>query len=265
MANFDSALIGGSAGTQPLPILLQGTGAGGPNPVRLGFEVPDASSIVSLHSLDSRAVGTPVVERQAFVTGDKFDRQVRKGRPARAPVGTRAGAYAPLGWMKPRPDVGRFRSFLVASLENFLRNEWRRRSAQKRGSGKVPVSSDTVDAEARHAAEPREADNPALAYERHWARTVLEQTLCALQQEWERQGRGALSREIQSHLWGDATSVPYAELCVRFDLTPVNLGVTFHRFRQRYRELLRQAGANTVANEAEIEDELRHLMQAVSR
>ncbi len=162
-------------------------------------------------------------------------------------------------------SVGRFRSFLVASLENFLRNEWRRRSAQKRGSGKVPLSLDTVDAEARYAAEPREADNPALAYERHWARTVLEQTLCALQQEWEQQGRGALSREFQSHLWGDATSVPYAELCVRFDLTPVNLRVTFHRFRQRYRELLRQAVADTVANEAEIEDELRFLIHVVRR
>jgi len=66
-------------------------------------------------------------------------------------------------------------------------------------------------------------------------------------------------------LWGDATSVPYAELCARFDLTPVNLRVTFHRFRQRYRELLRQAVADTVASEAEIEDELRFLMQVVSR
>ena len=161
--------------------------------------------------------------------------------------------------------LGRFRSFLAASLENFLHNEWRRRSAQKRGGGQVPVPLDTVNAEARFAAEPADADNPSLAYDRQWARALLDQAIRALQQEWEQDGRGALFQEFQAHLWGDATSVPYAELCARFDLTPVNLRVTFHRFRQRYRELLRQAVADTVASEAEIEDELRFLMQVVSR
>ena len=167
----------------------------------------------------------------------------------------------------PRADraLGRFRSFLVASLENYLHNEWRRRSAQKRGGGKVPISLDTASAEARFASEPADADNPSVAYDRQWARSLLDQALRALQQEWEQDGRGALFQEFLAHLWGDASAVPYAELCARFDLTPVNLRVTFHRFRQRYRELLRQAVADTVASEAEIEDELRYLMQVVSR
>jgi RNA polymerase sigma-70 factor (ECF subfamily) len=93
----------------------------------------------------------------------------------------------------------------------------------------------------------------------------LNQAIENLQREWETAGRGDLFHEFQAHLWGETTSVPYAELCARFDLTPVNLRVTFHRFRQRYRELLRQAVADTVATEGEIEDELRFLMQAVSR
>jgi DNA-directed RNA polymerase specialized sigma24 family protein len=161
--------------------------------------------------------------------------------------------------------VGRFRSFLVASLENFLRNEWRRRSAQKRGGGRLLIPLDTAEAEERFASLPAAEENPALAYDRQWAQALLDQTIRALQRECEQEGRGALFQEFQAHLWGDATSVPYADLCTRFDLTPVNLRVTFHRLRQRYRELLRQTVAETVASEAEVEDELRFLMRVVSR
>lgn len=161
--------------------------------------------------------------------------------------------------------LGRFRSFLVASLENFLHNEWRRRSALKRGGGKLPISLDAAGAEARFDLDAAEGETPSVAYDRQWARALLERVLRTLQAEWEGQGRAELFEEFQAHLWGDATSVPYAELCVRFDLTPVNLRVTFHRFRQRYRELLRRAVADTVATEAEVEDELRFLMRVVSR
>ncbi len=160
---------------------------------------------------------------------------------------------------------GRFRSFLIASLENFQHNEWRCRSAQKRGGGQIPISLDTVAAERRFSAEPPAAETPATAYDREWARALLDRAIRDLQHEWELDGRGTLSREFQVHLWGDATAVPYAELCRRFDMTPVNLRVTFHRFRQRYRELLRRAVADTVATEVEIEDELRFLMRVVSR
>ncbi|MBX3744029.1 MAG: sigma-70 family RNA polymerase sigma factor [Verrucomicrobiae bacterium] len=161
--------------------------------------------------------------------------------------------------------LGRFRSFLLASIENFLHNERRRRSAQKRGGGQLPISLDTVSAEARFGAGAAEPETPATAYDRHWARALIERVMERLQGEWEAQGRGALFHEFHQHLWGDATSVPYAELCARFDLTPVNLRVTFHRFRQRYRELLRETVAETVATEAEVEDEVRFLMRVVSR
>jgi RNA polymerase sigma-70 factor (ECF subfamily) len=108
-------------------------------------------------------------------------------------------------------------------------------------------------------------ETPALAYDRQWVRTLLDLAIGRLQRESEANGRAALFQEFLAHLWGDPTSVPYAELCARFDLTPVNLRVTFHRFRERYRELLRRAIADTVACESEIEDELRFLMQVASR
>lgn len=162
-------------------------------------------------------------------------------------------------------NLGRFRSFLVSSLENFLHNEWRRRSAKKRGGGQVLIPLETLLAGERFLEEPSDLETPAAAYDRQWARTLLDKAVRDLEAEWEREGRGKLFHEFQAHLWDDATSVPYAELSARFDLTPVNLRVTFHRCRQRYRELLRRAVADTVTSEAEIEDELRYLIQVVSR
>lgn len=163
------------------------------------------------------------------------------------------------------PARGRFRSFLVSSLENFLHNQWRRRTAQKRGGGQLPISLDAQRAEARYEAEPLDTEAPDVAYVRQWARTLLDETVAALEAEWERDGRGALFQALQAHLWGDPDSLPQADLCRHFDLTAVNLRVTLHRLRQRYRELLRRAVAETVADPTEVDEELRFLMQVVTQ
>lgn len=163
------------------------------------------------------------------------------------------------------PARGRFRSFLVGSLENFLHNQWRRRSAEKRGGGRIPLSLDAERAEARFAAEPLDTRAPDVAYAVQWARTLLEHATQALAAEWVGNRREGLFPELLAHLWSDPDAIPYPELAARFGLTPVNLRVTFHRYRQRYRELLRDAVAATVADPGEVEDELRFLMEIVSR
>lgn len=160
---------------------------------------------------------------------------------------------------------GRFRSFLVRSLENFLHNEWRHRTATKRGGGHHFISLDALQAETEVVHDTVATETPEEAYARQWGLTLLEQTHRALEAEWADAGRSELFRELMAHLWSDLASVPYPELSARFDLTPVNLRVTFHRFRQRYRELLREAVAATVAEPEEIDDELRFLMRSVGR
>lgn len=163
------------------------------------------------------------------------------------------------------PARGRFRSFLVRSLENFLHNEWRRRSAQKRGGGRIVLSLDNLQAEIDTAHDPVAPESPEAAYARQWALTLLDQAQRALEAEWGTAGRSDLFRELLAHLWSEVDTVPFAELSTRFDLSPVNLRVIFHRFRLRYREILRQAIAATVDGPGEIDDELRFLMRAVGR
>ena len=161
-------------------------------------------------------------------------------------------------------ERGRFRSFLMTSVENFLRNENDRAQAQKRGGGRQLISLDEQDAEARYLCEPTTESDPAKAFEQRWAATLLNTVLSRLQSEFAAGGKSDLFEALQAHLWGDPDSAPYPELAERFGLTLANVKTTAHRLRQRYRELLREEISHTVALPGEVDDEIRHLMQVVS-
>ena len=166
--------------------------------------------------------------------------------------------------MKANQERGRFRSFLMTSVENFLRNENDRAQAQKRGGGRKLISLDEQDAEARYLCEPTTETDPAKAFEQRWAATLLNTVISRLQAEFGAAERGDLFESLQAHLWGDVESTPYPELAERFGLSLANVKTTAHRMRQRYRDLLREEIAHTVALPSQIDDEIRHLMQVVS-
>jgi len=165
---------------------------------------------------------------------------------------------------KAARERGRFRCFLMTSVENFLnnQNDWAR--AEKRGGGRLLFSLDQQDAEARYRHEPRTETDPARTFEQRWAATLLNTVLTRLQNEFRTTGRSDLFDALQAHLWGDSESIGYAQLAERFGLTLANVKVTAHRLRQRYRELLREEIAHTVGSPDEIDDEIQHLMKVVS-
>jgi len=153
------------------------------------------------------------------------------------------------------PARGRFRSFLLASLGNHLSHERERAHAQKRGGGARPLSIDWLSAEERFRLEPAAADTPERAFERAWAAALLERTLARLEQEFEAKGRGALFRELRERL-GERS---------RQASDPPALRVTLHRLRKRYREILREEVAQTVARPEDVDEELRALFEVFSR
>jgi RNA polymerase sigma-70 factor (ECF subfamily) len=161
------------------------------------------------------------------------------------------------------PERGRFRSFLLASLKHFLADEWDKARARKRGGGRV-LSLDFQTEEARLGHEPAAAPAPDLAYERRWALALLEQVYQRLEEEFRRQGRARQFAALRVALAGERGAVPYAELSRQLELSEGATRVTVHRLRQRYRELLRQAIAETVATPEEVEDELRHLLRVLA-
>ena len=161
-------------------------------------------------------------------------------------------------------EQGRFRTFLLTAINNFLHNEHDRATALKRGGGREIVSWEEKVAEGRYALEPAAGLSPEQIYERRWAATLLEQVLARLRQESSPAGKEELFDQLKPHLWREDDATPYAQLATSFSMTVAALKVTVHRLRQRYRDLLRDEIAQTVAEQTEIEGEIQYLIRVMS-
>ena len=162
-------------------------------------------------------------------------------------------------------ERGRFRSFLLGAMNHFLADEWDKARAQKRGGGVAAVPLEITTAETRFAHEPADPSTPEQNFERRWALTLLEEVLQRLRAEYEAEGRAELFALLHPCLVGDRTEQPYAELARRLGSTEGTVKAAVHRLRQRYRGLLREEIAQTVAEPAEVDDELRHLFAVLAR
>ena len=161
------------------------------------------------------------------------------------------------------PDKGRFRSYLLTSLNHFLADGEVRAGRLKRGAGKPILSLDALVAESRYALEPEDPGTPEQLFERRWALTLLNTVMQRLETEAVESGRANLFHHIKGVLLGDRGGVPYAELASQLGMSETALTVTVHRLRQRYRELVRQEIAHTVSRPVEIDEEMRHLFQVL--
>jgi len=160
-------------------------------------------------------------------------------------------------------EGGRFRSFLLKSLNHFLTDEWRRARMQKRGGGQV-VPIDAASAESHYRLEPTDAHTPETLFDRAWALALLATVFQSLREEYARAGKAALFDEIKFCLTGQRSAVPYAELAARLNMPENTLKTLVHRIRRRYREILREEVAQTVASPNDVEEELRSLFRALA-
>ncbi len=161
-----------------------------------------------------------------------------------------------------RREKGRLRSYLLVSLKHFLANEWHRSAAIKRGRGEQPISFDEILAQ-RYELEPADTLTAEQIYERRWAMAVLDQVLVHLENEYRRDGRGQLFDRLKVLLADEPGHPSQAEIAAELKMTENAVKQAFHRLRLRYRELLREQIAHTVATPDELEDELRHLIAAL--
>jgi RNA polymerase sigma-70 factor (ECF subfamily) len=163
-----------------------------------------------------------------------------------------------------RQDQGRFRTFLLTGLRNFLTNEWYRSQTVKRGGGQIVLSLEFASAEKTFSHEPVDSGlTPEQMFDRAWALGMLDRSVEQLRKDYEKSGRGVLFDALAPLLWadgGEALSVPAA----RVSMTPHAFTVALARLRQRVGQRLRADVAETVASEGEVNDELRHLIASVS-
>jgi RNA polymerase sigma factor (sigma-70 family) len=162
-------------------------------------------------------------------------------------------------------ERGRFRTFLLAALSHFLANEWHKARAQKRGGALQFVPLDTGNAETRYACEPADPLTPEQCFERSWALALLGEVLDRLRQEITAEGRANLFEALKPYLIGDSQAQSYATVAAQLAMTEAAVKVAVHRLRKRYRQLLKQEIAHTVATPQEVQAELRHLLDVLAR
>lgn len=163
-----------------------------------------------------------------------------------------------------RQERGRFRSFLLTSVRNFLANEYDHAQTLKRGGRvvHVPIDGEPEDWSARH--EPVEHETPEDLYERQWALTVLDTARTQVGSKYEGDQRRRLFEKLSPLLTGDEPE-SYKVLAAELGMTEGALRVAVHRMRQQWGDCLRESIAETVANPDEVADELRYLMALLSR
>ena len=161
-------------------------------------------------------------------------------------------------------EKGKFRTFLLATLDYFLAREWSRAHRQKRGGKFTFISLDQQTPEERYRLEPTDTDTPEKQFLRHWALSILKQTMNALESECAANGKAALFREARNLLTGEGAGATYAEIGLRLTMSEGAVRVAVHRFRQRYGELLRGEIAQTVSEPGEVDEEMRYLLSVLS-
>jgi RNA polymerase sigma-70 factor (ECF subfamily) len=162
-------------------------------------------------------------------------------------------------------EGGKFRSFLLKSLSNYLSNSWRRARTLKRGAGVKPLSLDIGEVERMLETESTCVEDPVRCFERRWVSALLDAVLLRLQGYYQSRGKADLFRAVQPYLQeGHPSNESYAQAAARLGMQEGAFKVAVHRMRGVYGQLLREEVARTVGSPAEIDAEIRYLIAIVS-
>ena len=161
-----------------------------------------------------------------------------------------------------RAERGRFRAFLLASLKHFLANEWDKSRRQKRGGGVAPLSLDWQTADTQFQIAATNEPGPDQAFDREWAVTLLGRVIERLQAECAAEGKTQLFAQLKIFLTVGKGEQSHAEAARELGMEETAVRVAVHRLRKRYRQLLRDEIAQTLANAADVDEEMRALFGA---
>jgi RNA polymerase sigma factor (sigma-70 family) len=161
------------------------------------------------------------------------------------------------------PNRGRFRTFLLTSLQNFLKNEWVKANSLKRGNGQTPLALNEELDEVGPSSPPAANESPELCYDRAWAAAVLDRALAALRRQKELAGKLDSFDRLKVFVWGEQSGLSYAAMAAQLGMTEGALKVEVHRLRHDFGELLRAEIGQTVSTPAEVDEELRYLRSVI--
>lgn len=161
-------------------------------------------------------------------------------------------------------EKGKFRAFLLASLKHFLANEWDKAQAQKRGGGVTPLSLDWQTADTKFQVAATNDPSPDKAFDREWALALLAKVIERLQTECEADGKTKLFEQLKIFLTTGKGALSHTDAAKNLGMDETVVRVAVHRLRKRYRLLLREEISQTLADAADVDEEMRALFGAFS-
>jgi RNA polymerase sigma factor (sigma-70 family) len=156
-----------------------------------------------------------------------------------------------------QPERGRFRSYLLSILKNFLADEHDRSQALKRGGQIELVPLDPLLAESRYGLEASGDATPDVAYDRAWALSVLDRALSRLREEFTLSGRAVLFDGLKPLLVGDSGNLTFTQVSARLQVTEGAAKMAVKRMRERFRVLVRQELTQTMIPGEELDQEIQ--------
>lgn len=157
------------------------------------------------------------------------------------------------------PERGRFRAYLLTSFKHFLSHQWEKAKAQKRGGGRTPISLDFDVGDSRFRLEPCTHMTADEFYERQWAVALLHQVMDRLRHELASTGKANQFDLLKDFIIGEHPDITYADVAAKLGTTAAAAKMAASRMRRRYRQLLRDEIAQTVASPSEVDQEIRDL------
>jgi RNA polymerase sigma-70 factor (ECF subfamily) len=161
------------------------------------------------------------------------------------------------------PDRGHFRSFLLASVRNFLLNDVVRRHAKKRGGGEVPLSLDFNAADERDINQLADPETPETIYDRDWALTLLDRVFAEERKDWDAVGEGTRFDRLRPCVMGDFPPGGYQALAAELDSTEAAIKMAVYRLKEGFHRRLHDAIADTVLSDALVNEEIQYLLQVL--
>lgn len=170
-----------------------------------------------------------------------------------------AGVLEKHWFREVRRERGRFRTFLLTSVRNYVADERERERARKRGGGRAPISLDVGEAERSYSIEPAHNDTPEKIFDRKWAHALLDRCLVRLAEESKDSAHPERFERLRAFMTAESEQ-SYREVARDLGVGESAVRVAVHRMRRRFGEILRAQVAVTVRDETEVAGELRHLL-----
>jgi RNA polymerase sigma factor (sigma-70 family) len=160
---------------------------------------------------------------------------------------------------------GKFRSFLLASLQNYISNEAERARCLKRGGKAEIIYLDLEGAEDRYGMEPVEALTPAKIFDARWAMTLLREAMNRLNREYMAQGKTATFEALNVFLdLVNCKELPtYEDVADRLKISVGSIKTLIHRLRKQYTAFVREEISRTISDSVDVDEELHELCEAL--